>query len=600
MTPTIRVAHVATIDLTLRFLLLGQMRRLRDEGYDVTAISAPGPWTSELEAEGIRFIAWPHATRAWSPGGDVRAFFELVRILREGEFDLVHTHTPKPGILGRPAARVAGIPCVANTVHGFYARPGDPADRRFAVMTLERIAGCFSDLELYQSEEDMKWSSRARIVAPSKRVLLGNGTDVTTFAPDAVPAWRRDALRAELGIGADQVVVGSIGRLVAEKGYRELFGAAEMVRRRRPHVRFLVVGGLDPEKTDALSPSEIDAAAPGLVWAGWRDDVRDLLAVMDVFVLPSWREGVPRSAIEASAMGLPLVVTDIRGCREVVRAGIEGKLVPVRDPERLAEAIAELVDDPALRGAMGRAARARAEERFDERKVADTVVGHYAKLLRRRSIASPSANPDAVSIRRARPIDARVLARIHAETMPRAFLPELGHRFLTLLYRSIVSDPEAVTYVAQRGREVLGFASGAASTSRLYRGFVLHRGVFAAALAAPKLARREVRRRLHESRSYANEAGSLPDAELLSVALVPEARARGLGRSLAGAVLRNLADLGVEEVKVLVDADNVEANAFYERVGFRHVRRSEVHVGIESNVWVVPCHSSSRSSSPVA
>ena len=142
MTPAIRVAHVATIDLTLRFLLLGQMQRLRDEGYDVTAISAPGPWTSELEAEGIRFVAWPHATRAWSPGGDVRAFFELVRILRKGGFDLVHTHTPKPGILGRPAARAAGIPCVANTVHGFYARPGDPADRRFAVMTLERIAGC--------------------------------------------------------------------------------------------------------------------------------------------------------------------------------------------------------------------------------------------------------------------------------------------------------------------------------------------------------------------------------------------------------------------------------------------------------------------------
>jgi glycosyltransferase involved in cell wall biosynthesis/ribosomal protein S18 acetylase RimI-like enzyme len=596
----VKVAHIATVDLTHRFLLLAQLRRLRDEGYDVTAISAPGPWTFELEAEGIRFVAWPHATRAWSPGGDVRAFVELVRILHEGGFDLVQTHNPKPGILGRLAACVAGIPCVVNTVHGFYAMPGDPAARRFAVMTLERIAGYFSDLELYQSKEDMEWSSRARIVAPSKRVLLGNGIDVTTFAPDAVPATRRDALRAELGIGADEVVVGSVGRLVVEKGYRELFSAAEMVRQRRPHVRFLVVGGLDPEKADAVSPSEIDAAAPGLVWTGWRDDVRDLMAVMDVFVLPSWREGMPRSAIEASAMGLPLVVTDIRGCREVVRAGAEGKLVPVRDPARLAEGIAELADDLALRDRMGRAARARAVERFDERKVANTVVQHYADLLRRRSIAPPSANASGVSIRRARPIDARVLARIHAETMPRAFLPGLGHRFLTLLYRSIVTDPGAVTYVAQRGREVLGFASGTASTSRLYKRFVVHRGLLAATVAAPKLARRDVRHRLRESGSYANEAGSLPDAELLSIAVVPEARARRLGRSLADAVLRDLADLGVEEVKVLVGADNVEANAFYERVGFRHVRRSEVHAGIESNVWVVPCRSLSRSSSPVA
>jgi glycosyltransferase involved in cell wall biosynthesis len=118
----------------------------------------------------------------------------------------------------------------------------------------------------------------------------------------------------------------------------------------------------------------LDAASEDVVLAGWREDVADLMALMDVFVLPSWREGLPRSAVEAAASGVPLVLTDIRGCREVVRDGVEGTLVPVRSPVALAAAIARLLDDPDLRLRMGRAARARAEERFDEARVARTIV----------------------------------------------------------------------------------------------------------------------------------------------------------------------------------------------------------------------------------
>jgi glycosyltransferase involved in cell wall biosynthesis len=131
---TIRVAHVATVDLTVRFLLLSQLRRLRDEGYDVTAISAPGPWVGEIEAEGIRFVPWTSATRAWDPRADARAFAELLRTFRRERFDVVHTHSPKPGVLGRIAARAAGVPCVVNTVHGYWATPEDRPARRVPVM----------------------------------------------------------------------------------------------------------------------------------------------------------------------------------------------------------------------------------------------------------------------------------------------------------------------------------------------------------------------------------------------------------------------------------------------------------------------------------
>ncbi len=410
VTPPIRVAHVATIDLTLRFLLLGQMRRLRDEGFDVTAISAPGPWTAEVEAEGIRHIPWRNATRAWNPSADVAAFLELRRILARESFHLVHTHNPKPGILGRIAARATGVPCVLNTVHGLYATRSDPALKRLAVLAVEGLASRFSDLELYQSDEDLAWARAARVVpSPGSSVLLGNGIDLGRFDPSAVPRNRASALRRDLGIPDDAVVVGTVGRMVAEKGYREFFAAARTVRRDDPNVWFLAVGSSDAGKADAIGEREITRASEDIVFAGWRRDVDELLAAMDVFVLPSWREGVPRSAMEAAAMGVASVLTDIRGCREVARDGREALLVPPRDAGRLATAIGRLARDDALRERLGRAARARAVERFDERTVEDIVVAAYRDVLRSKGIVGdvPRSGPRPVS-----PPEARTVAPI--------------------------------------------------------------------------------------------------------------------------------------------------------------------------------------------
>jgi glycosyltransferase involved in cell wall biosynthesis len=317
----VRVAHVATIDLTLRAMLLPQLRHLREAGFEVAGISAPGDSVSKLEAEGIRHIPWPHVTRAWDPKADLRAFRELLGILRRERFDIVHTHNPKPGIMGRVAARLAGAPCVVHTTHGLYATPA------------------------------------------------------------ALSADGPDQLRREFGVPPNALVVGTVGRLVVEKGYREFFAAARRVSAANPDVWFLVVGPDDPDKWDALNARDMLAGGNRVVFTGWRDDVRDLLGLMDVFVLASWREGVPRSAIEAAAMGRALVLTDIRGCREVARHQVEGILVPTRDSVRLAEAIASLVGNPRMRQRLGAAARARAVGRFDERRVQEIVLAGYREVL---------------------------------------------------------------------------------------------------------------------------------------------------------------------------------------------------------------------------
>jgi glycosyltransferase involved in cell wall biosynthesis/ribosomal protein S18 acetylase RimI-like enzyme len=580
---TVRIAHVATIDLTHKYLLLPQLRALRDAGFDVTAISASGPWVGDLEAEGIRFVPWPSATRSWDPRADVRAFRELRRIFRHERFDLVHTHNPKPGVMGRIAARLESVPRVVNTVHGLWATPEDRLAKRVPVLAAEWIAARCSDLELYQSEEDLRWARRLGVVRPGRWAHLGNGTDLERFHPGRRDEERIRKLRTQLGIGEDELVVGTVGRMVREKGYEDLFAAARIVRERVPGTRFLVLGVSDPDKPDAIPASAIEAVRDDLIFAGWREDVPDLMAAMDVFCLPSWREGMPRSAIEAAASGLPLVLSDIRGCREVIRDGWEGFLVPVGDPDELAAALIGLLRNPELRTGLGRAARVRATELFDERRVTRLVVDATTRLT-----APGSSTP---MVRRAVARDARAMARLHRDALPTAFLPTLGEAFVTQLYRGLVADPSTVTVVADRGGHMIGFAAATPSVAASYRRFLVHRGVLAGLAAAPALIHPDVRARARETASYPRATGGLPDAEILAIAVEPEARAEGVGRSLTEVALRGLARRGVAECKVVVGADNDGANRFYERVGFRPVTAISLHAGSPSNVWVALCRS---------
>lgn len=379
---TVRVAHVATIDLTLRVLLKGQLLALRDAGYDVSAISAPGPWAGELASEGIRFVPWHGVTRAWDPSADLRAMGELIGILRRERFDVVHTHTVKPGVMGRVIARALRVPLVVNTVHGFYAAPDHALSRRAAYMGLEWLASRCSHLELFQSTADMARARALGIARPGRAILIGNGADLRRYDPGACSLERMNAIRASLGIEPGAVVVGTVGRLVAEKGYREFLDAAAIVSRLHPHVRFVAVGEDDPAKDDAFERRRLQAENPHVVFTGWREDMPELLSLFDVFVLASWREGFPRSAIEAAAMGKPLVLSDIPGCHEVAGSA-EAVFVPVRDTGALAASIGSLVTDPDRRARMGRASRERAVEHFDEKVIADRVIGAYERHLGR-------------------------------------------------------------------------------------------------------------------------------------------------------------------------------------------------------------------------
>ncbi|MFI5048178.1 MAG: glycosyltransferase family 4 protein [Acidimicrobiia bacterium] len=377
------VAHLTTVDMSLRYLLLAQLRAVRDAGGTAIGISAPGPHVAALEAEGIRHIALHSSTRAADPLADVRAARELWKILRRESVDVLHTHNPKPGLYGRVVGRLAGVPIIVNTVHGLYATEDDPLPKRATVYALEGIASRWSDAELFQNPEDLALMRRLHLTRHAS--LLGNGIDLTWFDRARVGDAARRDLRAEIGATDDTVVVGCVGRLVREKGYPELFHAMAGLDPQR--YRLVVAGADQPDKPDALDRATVHAARQrGVTFLGHREDVEHVYAALDVLALPSHREGFPRAPMEAAAMGVPSIVTDVRGCREVVEPGRTGIVVALHDPEGLRRAIAQLGEDPERRAAYGAAARAKAEHDFDDRAVVSRVFRAYLSAAMRRGI----------------------------------------------------------------------------------------------------------------------------------------------------------------------------------------------------------------------
>jgi glycosyltransferase involved in cell wall biosynthesis len=357
---------------------------VRDGGGEAVGVSAPGPDAESLARDGIRHVPLTASTRAMDPLADLRAAAQLWRILRRERPDVLHTHNPKPGLYGRVVGRLSGVPIVVNTNHGLYVTADHGRLRRTVVLGLEAVAARFSHAELIQNPEDLDLLLRHRVNLRRRTRLLGNGIDLDRFRPGALAPTERATVRAELGAGPDDEVVGMVGRLVAEKGVLELLAAARGLDDRYVVV---VIGPDDPAKPDALDRDTLrDAEAAGVRFLGLREDVDRLYGAMDLFVLPSWREGFPRAAMEAAASGLPVIATDVRGCRQVVDHEATGLLVPVREPVPLADAIRALGEDPATRAAYGAAAAAKARREFDERRVVRTVLDTYASIAEGRGL----------------------------------------------------------------------------------------------------------------------------------------------------------------------------------------------------------------------
>jgi glycosyltransferase involved in cell wall biosynthesis len=382
----LKVCQLCAVDFTLDKFLLPLVDGMVAQGWEVISVCSDGPAIPRLRQAGYA-IQTVDVPRSLNPLRLIASFWRLYRLFRRERFDLLHTHTPVAALIGRIAAHLAGVPMVVYTAHGFYFHDAMPAWKRRLFVEMERLGGWFTDLLFTQSSEDAQTAVDEKLMPAERVMAIGNGVDPIRF--DKTSRRTREDVRVELGLPLDAPVIGMVGRLVAEKGVREFLAAAGILASEFPHVHFLLVGErLASDHADPVDDAVTHAKGKlgaRLILAGMRKDIPDLMGAMDVFCLPSYREGMPRTIIEAMMSGLPVVATDIRGSREEVVANDTGLLVPARDAAALAKAFARLIKAHAEARAMGEAGRRRALRLYDEHKVVglqiDTIQ-QFARLYR--------------------------------------------------------------------------------------------------------------------------------------------------------------------------------------------------------------------------
>ena len=378
-----RILQVCAVDFTAYHLLRPLLLATRDAGYATEFACSDGPGADALRKEGFIHRPLP-IVRSGPMYRNVVAVTALATSLHRSPVDIVHTHTPIGGLIGRTGAAVARTPIIVHTFHGLaYGGAGVRASERVFVQ-LERILARTTDQFFSQGTADAERAVRMGIARSDRMLVIGNGIDLSRFASDPDVGM---AVRAELGIPRDAVVAVCVARLIREKGVLDL-AAAALRCADIPRLVFLVVGDALPSDRDAVT--EELAAHPvarelGLRWlrVGYRSDVDRMLKAADFFVLPSYREGLPRSLIEAMACGLPAVMTDIPAGRELISNGETGILVPPGDITALVNAVRQVALDPAHRRVMGEAARARAGERHSETAVLERELRAFSTLLAR-------------------------------------------------------------------------------------------------------------------------------------------------------------------------------------------------------------------------
>jgi len=378
----VRVAHVIT-----RLCRGGAQEntfhtvRLADrDRFEVDLISGPttGPGGSiepRLRDAGIPILRIPELVRRVSPLRDWRALRSLTRLFRERRYDIVHTHTSKAGFIGRVAARRAGVPLIVHTPHGHIFHGYFPALLTRIFVRMERYAAGFTDRIIALTARGIEEHLGQGIGRRDQYVAIFSGIDLEPFERARAV---RTATREALGVAPDDLLVGGAGRLEPIKGFTYFIQAAEMIGGALPQARFVLAG-------DGSMRGVLERRAAGLGnrfrCLGFRADMADLMAALDIFVLPSNNEGMGRVLLECGAAGTPAVATNVGGVPEVLEDGATGILVPPRDPAALARAVIDLARDPIRRLRMGEAARTKVVPAFGLVRMVRLIEELYGTLI---------------------------------------------------------------------------------------------------------------------------------------------------------------------------------------------------------------------------
>ncbi|MDE2038389.1 MAG: glycosyltransferase family 4 protein [Elusimicrobia bacterium] len=310
---------------------------------------------------GPRLLWLPALVREVSPARDLLALLGLWNLFLAERPDVVHTHSSKAGVLGRLAARLAGVPVLVHTCHGFGFHEGQRAPLKSAAVSLERFCGGLSDALIFVSRANQETAKELGLGDPRRYRLIRSGVELSGLPAKLEARSRR---KMELGLGRHKLVVASVGNLKPQKNPEDFLSMAERVAEACPEAEFLFVG--DGPLRARLEARLLAKGLSGrVVLAGWRRDVAELLTLCDVFVLTSLWEGLPRALVEAMKSGLPPVCYAVDGVRDVVQDGVNGLLAPPRDAAKLSEGVLRLLGNEALRRRLGEAAAASIGPEFD-------------------------------------------------------------------------------------------------------------------------------------------------------------------------------------------------------------------------------------------
>ena len=349
--------------------------------YHVDIVSGPqtgpeGSLIEETRQRGINLTIMPELLREVSLANDVKALFNLRRMMRAGRYDIVHTHSSKAGVLGRLAAKMAGVPLIVHTVHGWsFHDQMSPRKRRFYV-ALEKIGHACSHASIVVSPKDIEKGVTAGIGRPEDYTVIRSGIELERFGhPQVAPA----EMRRQLGIPEEALVIGSVTRLSPQKAPLDLIEAFAQIQQALPDVWLVVVGdgALRAEVEQRIRDKGVHGR---VILTGLRRDIPELMAAFDLFVLSSLWEGLPRVLPQAMATGLPIVCTQADGSAEAIKEGHNGFLVPPSQPHALAEKAIQLLQNEPLRWEMGFHGRGLAPE-FGAKKMVHEIDTLYRRLL---------------------------------------------------------------------------------------------------------------------------------------------------------------------------------------------------------------------------
>lgn len=347
-TLNLKILQVAAVDITIEKLLLPLIDASIQQGDIVDIACHNGAIATRLVSKGYSIHHIPFS-RDLNVLSHMMNVFRMIKLFKIEKYDIVHTHTPIASIISRLAAKLAGVPTIIYTAHGFYFHENmRPLMYKLTYLLEKFWAIMFTDMIFFQSKEDYELALNNKFKVSDRLLHIGNGVSASLFNTSLDS---RAYIRHQYGVGEEDIVLTFVGRLVIEKGIVELLQAFTSIKDRNKLVKLMLIGGCVDGDRDRISIESIRSRLPNsivddVILLGHRDDIPQLLSASDIFILPSYREGMPRSIIEAMAMGKPIIATDIRGCRELVIPGFNGHLCKVKDSKDLADKIQLLLDHP--------------------------------------------------------------------------------------------------------------------------------------------------------------------------------------------------------------------------------------------------------------